>query len=91
MPFKNIFWILFEVSCHLPGLVAGCTIVHKHLRAMNVVKVEHVVLQDLQIEIRIHFLLFERKYRPPFPFSLENHFHAITDCKFLTVGTVYRG
>ena len=40
---------------------AGCTVVRKHLRAMNVVKVEHVVFQDLQIEIGIHFFVLWEK------------------------------
>ena len=47
---KNIYLLLFEVSCHLLGLVAGSTIMHKYLRTINVVKVEHVVFQNLQIK-----------------------------------------
>ena len=63
---------------------------HKHLRAMDFVKVEHVVFQDLQIEIDIHFFVVWEKVQISLLFYHEKHPHTITKCKCLTIGSVYR-
>ena len=89
--FQEYFLPLFKVSSDLCGLVVGYTVVHEHFRAMNDVEVEHVLFQDLQVEIRIHLLIFGRKCKSLLPFSSERHFQAITDCGCLKVGTVHRG
>ena len=36
--------------------MAECTIVHEHFRAMNAIEVEHLLFQDLQVDVNIYFL-----------------------------------
>ena len=64
---------------------------HEHFRAMNVVKVEHVLFQDLQVEFSVYLFVFGEKERASLPFSPQKHPQTITDCGCLTIEMVYRG
>ena len=55
------YLLLFTISHYLSGLMAGCTVMREHFRAMNVVKVEHVLFQDLQVEFSVHLFVFGEK------------------------------
>ena len=71
--------------------MTGCTVMHEHFRAMNVVKVEHVLYQDLQVDFGIHLFVVGEKVQASLAFFPEKHLQTITDCGCLTVGTVCGG
>ena len=46
--------------------LTGCTVMHEHFRAMNMVKVEHVLFHDLQVEFTVNrFVLGEKVQASP--------------------------
>ena len=71
--------------------MTGCTVMHEHFRAMNVVKLEHVLFEDLQVEFSVHLFVFGEKVQAFPAFFPKKHPQTITDCGCLTVGMVYRG